>query len=192
MADWLSVVDECKINTSTEIISNKLKDIVLDANREIISFDVTSLYTHVPVNEAIRDSADMLFSNKYKKPPVTKETFIQLASVCSCDVIMLTCDGLYKQKDGLAMGSPPAPHFANDCLHKFDNKIKGDAVLYERYMDDILRDIKTERIDEKLDDVNSYHANLKFTIEKEKINIYMVYEINGYRLNHELPLIGTE
>ena len=140
VTDWLSVVDECNINTSTEIISNKLKDIVLDADREIISFDVTSLYIHVPVNEAIKDCADMLIStNKYKKPLVTKETFIQLASVCSCDVIMLTCDELYKQKDGLALGSPPAPHFANGWLHKFENKIKGDAVLYERYMDEIIK-----------------------------------------------------
>ena len=55
---------------------------------------------------------------------------------------MLTSDGLYKQKDGLAMGSPPAPHFANGWLNKFDDKIKGNAILSARYMDDILRDIE--------------------------------------------------
>ena len=50
------------------------------------------------------------------------------------------------------MGSPPALHIANGSLSKFDKNVKGDAKIYSRYMDDILRDIK----------------DLTFTIEKEK------------------------
>ena len=47
-------------------------------------------------------------------------------------------------------------------------EIKGNAKVYERYMDDIIRDIKTVKIDNKLDEVNSYHENLTFTIERER------------------------
>ena len=63
------------------------------------------------------------------------------------------------------MGSPPAPHIANGWLSK---NVKGDAKIYSRFMDDILRDIKEYRIDEKLREINGYHPNLTFTIEKEK------------------------
>ena len=51
---------------------------------------------------------------------------------------MLTSDGYYRQIDGLAMGSPPAPMLANGWLSTFDDIIKGNASLYTRYMDCLL------------------------------------------------------
>ena len=53
-------------------------------------------------------------------PPVSKDTFKKLLAISTCDVLMLTHDGCYRQKDGLAMGSPPAPPLANALLYKFD------------------------------------------------------------------------
>ena len=79
-----------------------------------------------------------------------KETFMTLANLASCGVIMSTHDGFYKQIDSLAMGSPLVPHLANGWLSQYDNIIKGGAKLFTRYMDDILRDIKTQEIDNKL------------------------------------------
>ena len=40
------------------------------------------------------------------------------------NVIMSTHHGHYKQVDGLAMGSPPAPYLANIWLSKFDPVIQ--------------------------------------------------------------------
>ena len=142
VADWLSVVDECKINSSTEQISQMLKSVTLEEDEELVSFDVVSLYTNVPVLEAIQVCADLLYSGKYEIPPVDKETFVTLAKMSSCNVLMLTHDGYYRQVDGLAMGSPPAPHFANGWLSQFDGKIKGEAKLFSRYMNDTILDIK--------------------------------------------------
>ena len=66
------------------------------------------------------------------------------------------------------MGSPPAPLLANGWMHKFDPIVKDDACLFARYMDDYLRNIKAESIDEKLEEINNLHPSLKFTIEYEK------------------------
>ena len=144
-----------------------LATVKLDEDEEMISFDVSSLYTNVPVMEAIETCADFLYSGKYKLPPVDKETFIILAQISSCDVLMLTQDGFYRQVDGLAMGSAPAPHFANGWLFKFDPVIADDAAICERYMDDIIRNIKRARIEAKLQEINNLHPNLKFTCERE-------------------------
>ena len=81
---------------------------------------------------------------------------------------MLTHDGYYTQKDGLAMGSAPAPHLANGWLSQYEETIKGESKIYFRYMDNILKEEKREKIDQKLDEINSLHTNLKFTIEREK------------------------
>ena len=144
VAEWLSVVPECNINSSTKSIIDTLKTVELPYDEEVVSFDVSSLYTNVPVMEAIEACTDHLYNN-YKKPPIDRDTFIALAKIASCDVLMSTHDGYYKQIDGLAMGSPPAPHLANGWMNQFDRTIQGDVTLYARYMDDILRNIKKRK-----------------------------------------------
>ena len=104
VAYWLSLVPECKINSSTETVNKLIKNTQLNDDECLISFDVTSLYTNVPVKEAIEVCCDLQF--KHFDMPIDKETFITLATISSCDVVFDTHDGFYKQVDGLAMGSP--------------------------------------------------------------------------------------
>ena len=146
---------------------DSLKTVKLEEDEVIVSFDVTSLYTNVPVREAIDVCADLLYSGKYELPPVDKQTFKDLLELCTCNVVMKTHDGFYRQIDGLAMGSPPAPLMANAWLSKFDPLIRGNAQLFARYTDDILRSIKSAEVQQKLSEINSYHPSLKFTIEEE-------------------------
>ena len=145
----------------------------------MVSFDVTSLYTNVPVIESIRICTDLLFNMPEKdRPPVDRDTFVKLATIASCDVVMSTHDGFYKQVDGLAMGSPPAPHLANGWFSQFEDSIKGNAKIYDRYMDDILRESKCSLVEQKLAEINTLHPNLQFTKESEE--------------NYKLPYIGME
>ena len=90
IADWLSVVDECNINSSTKSISDSLCDIKLQNDDVLVSFDVSSLYTNVPVYEAIEECTNLLYSGKYKEPPVDKNTFKKLAEICSCNVVIVS------------------------------------------------------------------------------------------------------
>ena len=116
--------------------------------------------------ESIEIYVDMLF-DKVKMKSIDKETFITLAELACCNVIFLTHDGYYIQKDGLAMGSPPAPHLANGWLSKYDDIIKGDSKLYERYMDDVLCCVKSASVQERLLHMNSLHPCLQFAYELE-------------------------
>ena len=163
----MKVVLECQINTSTKSVADSLKEVKLEEDEVIVSFDVSSLYTNVPVQEAIDTVADLLYSGEHQLPPVDKSTFKELARLCTCDVLMKTHDGFYRQIDGLAMGSPPAPLLANAWLSKYDQHIRDNAKLYARYMDDILRSIKRAEVQSKLAEINRYHPFLKFTIEEE-------------------------
>ena len=108
-----------------------------------------------------------IISAEVPQPPVDKPTFVTLAQLAVTNVILSTHDGPYKQTDGLAMGSQPAPYLANISLSKFEPTIKNDTKLFERYMDDILRSINRNRMEEKLAEINELHPNLKFTMEVE-------------------------
>ena len=166
VASWLSHVPECQINCSTKEVCDTLSTVKLEDDEELISFDVVSLYTNVPVIESINVCADLLF-NKFTLP-IDKDTFIVLAKIASCNVLMLTHDGYYTQIEGLAMGSPPAPHLANGWMSQFDADIRGESKLYFRYMDDVLKNNKKTNIEQKLQDINALHPSLTFTREREK------------------------
>ena len=74
VSNWLSVVPECQINCNTKTICDTLKDVNLEEDESIVSFDVSSLYTNVPVMEAIERCEDLLF--RTTNISVDKETFI--------------------------------------------------------------------------------------------------------------------
>ena len=170
IANWLKCVPECKINSSSKSICDKLKTVTLAEDEIVVSFDVSSLYTNVPVIEAIEYCADLLYARPAEeRPPVSRDTFVSLAKIASCGVIMSTHDGYYKQIDGLAMGSPPAPHLANGWLSQFEGVIRGNAQLYERYMDDIIMEMKKSRYEGKLGEISNLHENLTFTGEVEQM-----------------------
>ena len=143
IAACLSRVPECQINTSTKKICDSVKETILKPDEELVSFDVKSLYTNVPVKESIENCADLLFN--WFTIPVDRKTFETLAEIACCDVIMATHDGFYIQVDGLAMGSPPAPYLANGWMSQFDPIIKGNSSFNERCIDDILTEKRSER-----------------------------------------------
>ena len=186
LTEWLAIVPECQINTSTKTIADSLSGITLEEDEEIISFDVSSLYTNVPVYEAISECADLLYSGQHKIPPIDKDTFIELMQLCTCNVQMLTHDGYYRQVDGLAMGVPPAPYLANGWLSKKDRQIMDNAKLKARYMDDIIRSIKASEIEQKLRDINELHPSLKFTMEREVDGLLPFLDMLIQRDNNKL------
>ena len=61
---------------------------------------------------------------------------------------------------------PCAPLLANGWLSQYDNRIRDNAKIFFRYMDDIFRDIKESQYETKLEEINTFHDNLSFTGEK--------------------------
>jgi len=90
---------------------------------------------------------------------------------------------MYKQTDGIAMGSPLGPVLANMFViyHEallFDFK----PCMYQRYVDNIFAIFKMESDSEMVLQLNSFHPSLKFTIEKRNIlDVYYHYLMSKSR-----------
>jgi len=102
VAEWLSKVPECGINSLTKEVCERVSSIQLEEDEELVSFDVKSLYTFVSVMEAILICADLLYRDSSTAPSVDKDTFVELAKIAACNVVMSTHDGYYRQTEGLA------------------------------------------------------------------------------------------
>ena len=74
VTEWLSVIPESKCQCNTKKVADQLKNLKLEDGEVLVSFDVVSLYTNVPVKEAIKEAADRLYSGEFDLPPVDKDT----------------------------------------------------------------------------------------------------------------------
>ena len=166
ISKWLNFVPESRINTSTSDVSKEIRKLRLEHDESLVSFDVTQLYTHVPLDESIEMAPIKLYEIR-DDVPVDINTFIELAKLACSNILIKTHMGYVRQIDGLAMGIQCAPQLANIWMAAFDNSIKDDSVFYKRYMDDILRVIKKHEIGSTLERINQLHPNLAFTKELE-------------------------
>ena len=140
----------------------------------MISFDVKSLFTNIPLNETI----DIAVSLLLKKEPglkISKRDLRKLFAFATSESHFLFNNKIYDQIDGVAMGSPLGPVLANLFMghHEgnwIDKYSETKPIFYKRFVDDIFCLFKTEtEATNFLNYLNSQHPNIKFTDEKEML-----------------------
>ena len=137
----------------------------------LASLDVESLFTNVPVKETIKLILDNVYSGE-NLPPLNLSRGIleKLLLACTTEAPFRGPDGrLYRQKDGIAMGSPLGPLFANFYMCNLENSVLQDDSLrpsiYCRYVDDIFIDVRDVTQLEELKAAMEQKSVLKFTHE---------------------------
>ena len=98
------------------------------------SFDICSLYTSVPLEETIEICCDVLFSSSLPKPTFPESVFKHLINFAISSVEFSFNNIMYRQIDGLAMGSSLGPMLANIfvgfCESNLFNKIDPPPMYY--------------------------------------------------------------
>lgn len=158
-------------------LKQSMKNINLGDDEIIVSFDVISLFTNIPIQTAIR--IIIRHWDKVKiHTTIPKAQFLHILKFCLIDNNYFIFDKtIYTQVFGMPMGNPLSPTIADIVLDDLldntiaDLKNKDINIKYiVKYVDDILAIIKTDDKDEILRTLNYYHGKLKFTIEVEENN----------------------
>jgi hypothetical protein len=143
----------------------------------MVSFDVVSLYTSIPIDLAIQATVRMLTDKDANSLPggITKEDVITLTTFCLNNSFFTFRGTYYKQVKGLAMGSPISSTIAEIVMHEIDIAAVGllgnRLLLWKRYVDDILAFLnRLLDIQDILNILNGINTNIQFTVEEEKHN----------------------
>ena len=90
---------------------------------------------------------------------------------CTKNVDFIFNNDIYKQTDGVAMGSPLGPVLAGIIMVELENymvpRLSNHLHFWRRHVDDTFTFVKEESITFVLEQLNSYHPNLQFTYELE-------------------------
>ena len=132
----------------------------------MVSFDVVSLFTKVPVVDSLS-----LLSQHFEDSILALFRHVLTSTYFCYD------EQFYEQIDGVAMGSPLSPVIANFFMVDFEKKALEQAthkpICWYRYVDDTFAIWPNgrERLTEFLHYLNGLHNNIKFTMEIEEGNM---------------------
>ena len=149
----------------------RLKNIV-PGDQKFISFDVSSLYTNVPLKPTLQFlKRKMPFLNFDLNMPV--DCYIELIELCLKNSFFQFGDSFYEQIYGLAMGCPLSSFLANIFLEHVESelipKYKGSLpTFWWRYVDDVLSLVPSNfNLKHFLAFLNNLYPTLTFTYEWE-------------------------
>ena len=137
----------------------------------MISFDVVSLFTNVPLNKTIDIILRKVYDEKKIKTKIKKCDMRNLLYLCTKDVPFMFNGELYLQIDGVMMGSPLGALFANIFMCELENSLIPtipELKRWSRYVDDTFAFIKTGKEEHVLEKLNGFHQDIKFTYEYEE------------------------
>ena len=158
----------------------------------MVSLDIESLFTNIPVEETI----DIILDKIFTEPDLiyhnfNRTNFKKLIELAVLDTAFIFNGNAFKQVEGICMGSPLGPCLANIFMCSLEESMLEDCPLrfhplhYNRYVDDTFVLFRNE-YDANcfLDFANLRHSNIKFTIEKEESNKLSFLDIQIFRDNN--------
>ena len=175
LADILSPLQNkngLAVENSKEFVS-EIKDIEIADDEVMVSFDVISLFTAIPVQKACTFIREKLEhdSTLSHRTHLNIDDIISLLSYVLSNNYFIFDGQTYKQIHGCAMGSPVSPVVANICMEKIEEMaIKTTPVppkTWKRFVDDSFSIIKKNAVATFHNTLNSIDPSIQFTLEHE-------------------------
>ena len=159
-----------------------------DPSLSMGSLDVDSLFTNIPLDETIDICINQLFENADTVEGFTRSELKQLLCLATKKSYFIFNGLLYKQTDGVAMGSPLGPSLANAFLSYHEKNWLNSCpqgfkpVFYRRYVEDIFVLFKSnDHLKYFQEFLNSCHINMSFSMQTERQNKFSFLDIEVIR-----------
>ncbi|MCP4473778.1 MAG: hypothetical protein GY821_04275 [Gammaproteobacteria bacterium] len=163
------------IKNSSHFVS-KLKRLRNGAGHKMVSFDVVSLFTKVPINESCKIIERKLGSDPglSQRTAMSPSTIAFLLKFVLQSCYFMANSKWYHQTEGAAMGGRLSPLVADLFMCEFEEKLlsltQKKPLIWWRYVDDVfcIWPHTSQDLDNFLQEINLLHPSIKFTLELEQ------------------------
>ena len=139
----------------------------------MVSFDVTSLYTNIPIIDTLNIMKDYVNNDDQftRKTAIPQDKFLDLVHLVLTTTWYTFNSQFYQQTDGVAMGGPASSTTAEIYMQAYEHTAITTALhlpkVWERFADDVYSILKRTHLEKSFHHINNLHQNIKFTMEKE-------------------------
>ena len=156
---------------STENFIDAIKTVQIPNDYKLVSFDVKSLFTSIPLQLALQCTENAIQQSTVKLPLPT-EDIMDLLNLCLTSTYFQYNGRHYKQLHGTAMGSPVSVVVAEIVMQHVEESAlatcRQTIPLWLRYVDDTFTAVHKDEIDDFHDHLNEQNADIQFTKEIEE------------------------
>ena len=159
----------------------QVKGITLKPGECITSYDVSALFTYVPIEPALNIIRRKLELDQefYTRTAINVEQITSLLEFCLKTTHFQFQGRFYEQLQGAAMGSPISPIVANLYMEDFETKAISSAEYppscWKRYVDATFVVIEAARKEKFLEHINSMDPHIQFTTEDAKPDVSLPF-----------------
>lgn len=151
----LPKLDSLSVKNSFDFVG-RIKNLKLNENEVILSFDVSSLFPNIPVDISLMEIEKYLYGIDLDSDK--KSCYLETARLCMKQGFFLFREKIYAVEFGTNMGNPLSPMIAEFFMAAFETKLRDENVLpriWHRYVDDVFAIVHKNDIQKTLDLLNS-------------------------------------
>ena len=152
----------------------QIKEVKLKNEESMVSYDVTALFTSVPIPPVMKIIEEKLTNDKDLPQRTSMNTrhIIRLLEFCLKSTYFVFQGQHFEQVEGAAMGSLLSPIVANIYMEHFETKALETAPhppgLWKRFVDDTFVILETTYKEEFFQHINGIEEKIQFTAKNTR------------------------
>ena len=181
---------ELTVKNSVEFCE-QMKNVRLKEDDELLSFDVVSLFTSIPVGLAIQVATDVLSNDEtlQDRSTIPVDDIVDLLDFCLSTTNFKYNNIYYQQIFGTAMGSPVLAVMANLVMENLEKRALSTSIVqpcfWKRYVDDVCAAVNSSLVQTLQRHLNNIDPSIQFTVERERnrkisfLDVTVCRQVNG-------------
>ena len=158
---------------TSAMLSNYIRNVPIVDDKVTVSFNVTSLYTNIPIIDMLNIFKDYVNNDDHftRKMGIPQDKFLDLVNLFLTTTWYTFNSQFYQQTDGIAMGG-----LASSATSEINMQAHEHTTIYmmlhppkdwEQFVDDIYLILERTHLENLFHHINNLHQNIKFTMEEE-------------------------
>ena len=167
------VKDENNNAMNSTTFSSYIRNVSIEDDEIMVSFDVIFLYTNIPIIDTLNIIKDYVNNDDQftRKTAIRQDKFLDLVHLVLTTTWYTFNSQFYQQTDGVAMGGPASSTTAEIYMQAYKRTPITTSLhppkVWDRFVDDVYSILKRTHFENFFLHTNNLHPNIKFTMEEE-------------------------